>query len=138
MDINSLLTPDAELKVIDEGAWIDDLPDAPGLRLRVIGLTSKDARKSQEQKQAQLRQKNRGKPLTSDQLAQCTKEVLAEVVLKDWEGLTSDGKAVPYSKELAKQWIESRNGERFTELVLDAAQRLDRDAGEFVEEVSKN
>lgn len=138
MDINSLLTPDAELKVIDEGAWIDDLPDAPGLRLRVIGLTSKDARKAQEQKQAQLRQKNRGKPLTSDQLAQCTKEVLAEVVLKDWEGLTSDGKAVPYSKELAKQWIMSRNGERFTDLVLDAAQRLDRDAGDFVEEVSKN
>lgn len=138
MDINSLLTSDEELKVIDDGTWVGDFADAPGLSLYVVGLTSKEARKAMEAKQAKLRLKNRGKPLTSDQLAQCTRETLYEVVLKDWSGLMSDGKEVKYDKALAKKWIESRNGEKFTNLVLEASQILDREAGEFVKEVTKN
>lgn len=138
MDINDLIMSDEALKVIDEGTWVGDFVDAPGLELLVTGLKSESARKAIQQKQQVLRGKNRGRPLTDDQLAKVTKEVLYEVVLKDWRGLKSNGQELKYSKEQAKKWITSRNGEKFTGLVLEAAQRVDAEASEFVEEVTKN
>lgn len=138
MELNEIVLTDEALNVIDSGAWVDDIEGAPGLRLFVIGLTSKDAKKALEQKQAALRMKNRGKQLTNEQLANCTREVLAEVVLKNWEGLTQDGKPVEFSPELAAKWILSRNGERFTGMVLQASQQVDANASEYIKEVSKN
>lgn len=138
MDINDLIMSDEALKVIDEGTWVGDFVDAPGLELLVTGLQSEAARKAIQQKQQVLRGKNRGRPLTDDQLAKVTKEVLYEVVLKDWRGLKSNGQELKYSKEQAKKWITSRNGEKFTGLVLEAAQRVDAEASDFVEEVTKN
>lgn len=138
MDIKDLITPDEQFRVIDDGAWVGDFVEAPGLELKVVGLRSKNARKAMKQKQADLRKKNRGKPLSDEQLSQCTKEVLHEIVLKDWKGLTDGDKAIPYDRKMAKTWIESRNGEDFMNLVLEACQHLDRNAGAFVGEVTKN
>lgn len=137
MDINDLIVSDDALKVIDEGTWVGDFDGAPGLELLVTGLTSKPARDFVQKRQQVLRGKNRGKPLTDEQLATISKDVLVEVVLKDWRGLKSNGQELKYSKDLAKQWINSRNGERFTSYVLDAAQRVDAEAADFVEEVTK-
>lgn len=138
MDINDLIISDEALKVIDEGTWVGDFADAPGVELLVTGLQSEAARKAIQQKQQVLRGKNRGRTLTDDQLAKVTKEVLYEVVLKDWRGLKSNGQELEYSKEQAKKWITSRNGEKFTALVVEAAQRVDAEASDFVEEVTKN
>lgn len=138
MEINDLILSDEALSVIDNGTWVGDFDEAPGLELMVCGLQSVEAQKLLKQKQAQVRTKNRSKPLSEDQLANITKEVLYEIVLKDWRGLKSGGKDVAYSKEQAKQWIMSRNGERFTHLVLRAAQQVDAQASEFAAEVSKN
>lgn len=138
MDINEIIFSDEALNVIDTGTWVGDLIEAPGLELLVCGLRSKDAQKSMEQKQAHLRLKNRGKPLTTEQLAKTMRETLAEVVLKDWRGLKEGDKPVPYSKELATKWITSRAGEKFANLVLQAAQQVDDQANDFVEQVTKN
>lgn len=138
MDINDLIISDEALKVIDEGTWVGDFIDAPGLELLVTGLQAESARKAIQQKQQALRGKNRGRTLADDQLAKVTKEVLYEVVLKDWRGLKSNGQELKYSKEQAKKWITSRNGEKFTGLVLEAAQRVDSEANDLIEEVKKN
>lgn len=138
MDINNLILTDEALNVIDNGAWFDDFEEAPGLRLKVRGLQSDASRDLLNQKQAQARAKNRNKPLTDKQLAHCTREVLHEVVLLDWDGLKDGDKPIKYSQELAKKWIMSRNGERFAGLVIHAAQQIDAQAGDFVEEVTKN
>lgn len=138
MDINDIILSDDALNAIDNGVWIDDLDGAPGLKLLVVGLTSKTAQKTLDQKQATARLKTRGKALNTDQLAKCMRETLAEVVLKGWEGLTQGGKPVEYSPELASEWILSRNGEKFTGIVLQAAQRVDDQANDLVKEVSKN
>ena len=138
MDIKDIILTEKALNAIDSGVWIDDLIEAPGLRLLVTGLRSKEAQKAQEQKQAHLRLKNRGKPLTDAQLAKAMKEVLAEVVLKDWDGLYDNGQPVPYSKELATKLLTSRAGEGLASLVLAAAQKVDDQANDFAEEVKKN
>lgn len=138
MDINDLILSDKALAVIDGGAWIGDFPEAPGLELLVTGMNSEKARKSLLNKQQVLRAKNRNRPLTDDQLAKITKEVMYEDVLQGWRGLTSGGKDVPYSKEMAKQFITSRGGEMFTALVLQAANQVSQEANELAEEVKKN
>lgn len=138
MDINDLVLNEKALAVIDAGEWMDAGDDAPGVEFLVTGLQAEGARKLMKQKQAKMRQQARGKALTDEQYATITKEVLIEEALKDWRGLKSDGKDMPYSKELARKFIMSRGGDKFTKLVLNAAQRLDDDANSFVEGVAKN
>lgn len=138
MDINDLILSDKALEVIDNGTWVGDFPEAPGLELLVTGMNSKEARKMLMEKQQLLRTKNRNRQLTDDQLANITKEVLYEVVLKGWRGLKSGGKDVPYDPKLAKDWITSRNGEKFTNLVLEAARRVSEEANDMIEDVKKN
>lgn len=138
MDIKDLILSDDAISLIDNGTWVDDLPGAPGMRLFVCGMESEPARELLDKKIADTRMKNDGKPLTNEQHERLAKEVAAEVVLKDWDGITDDGKPVKYSQKLAAQWMLSRNGKRFSGLVLHAAQRLDNQANKFAEAVTKN
>lgn len=138
MDIKNLVLSDDALNVIDNGAWVGDFDGAPGLELKVCGMNSQEANKARIKAQETERMKNKGQMLTTEQLADCTRIVLAEVVLKDWRGLTDNGQEVKYDKAKAKEWIMSRNGERFAGLVLMAAQSIDGDANAFVDQVAKN
>lgn len=138
MDINEILISDQALSNIDNGTWVDELAEAPGVRLLVTGLRAKSARALMEKLQTKARLKNRGRVLNDDQISMVTREVLAEVVLKGWEGLKDKGADVPYDKALAKKWLLSRNGEKFVALVIEAALRVDGQADEFVEDVEKN
>lgn len=138
MDINDLVLSEKALAVIDKGEWIEAGDEAPGLEFLVTGLQAEASRKLMKQKTAAMRKKNRGKALSEEQYSTITKEVLVEESLKDWRGLTSDGKELPYSQDLARKFIMSRGGEKFTRMVLQAAQRLDDEANDFVEGVTKN
>ena len=138
MDINDIVLNDDALAIVDAGEWMPAGEDAPGVEFLVTGMQAEGARKLMKAKQASLRLKNRGKALTDEQYSMITKEVLVESVLKDWRGLKSGGEDLPYSQELAKKFIMSRGGERFTMMVLSAAQQLDSSANAFVEKVAKN
>lgn len=138
MDINDIVLNDEALAIVDKGEWMPAGAEAPDVEFLVIGMQSDAARKLMKAKQAKLRAQSRGKPLTDDQYSAITKEVLVEEVLKDWRGLKSGGKDLPYSQDLARKFIMSRGGDRFTMMILEAAQRLDRDANAYVEEAAKN
>lgn len=138
MELNSLVLTQEAVNVIDNGAWVGDLPGAEGLELFVVGMESEQAKKAMVTAQANTRLKNKGAPLTGEQHADATRLVLADVVLKDWRGLTEGGNPVAYDKAKAQEWITSRRGERFAGMVLIAAQRLDASAQDFVETVAKN
>ena len=138
MDINELIFSDEAIDLIDNGTWVDDLPGAPGMELLVCGLQSQAAQDLLDKKHAAARMENGGEPITEEQHTRCLKEVLAEVVLKDWKGIDDGGKPVKYSQKLAAKWITTRNGKRFSNLVLHAAQRLDMQANKFAETIAKN
>lgn len=138
MDINDLVLNDDALAVIDEGQWVAAGEKALGVEFFVVGLKSQDAKKHLKELQAVARKKNRGKPLTEEQYAECMQDALINVVLKDWRGLTSNGEELIYSKDLAEKFIRSRGGETFSMMVLEAAATLDAEANDYVEEVSKN
>lgn len=136
MDINDIVLNEKALAVVDNGEWIE-ADNAPGVEFLVTGMESAEARKLIKSKQAAMRMKSKGKPLTDDQYSRITKEVLIESVLKGWRGLKDGGKDLPYSQEKAREFILSRGGERFTMMVLQAAQTLDNNANAYVEDVTK-
>lgn len=137
MDINDIILNDAALEVIDNGEWME-VDEAPGLELLVTGMQADSARKAIKAQQAKVRAQSRGKALTEEQYSNITKEVLIEHVLKGWRGLKNNGEDLPYSKDMARKFIMSRGGDRFTMMVLSAAQRLDDNANAYVEEAAKN
>lgn len=138
-DINNLIQSAAELEVIDGGAWVGDLDDAPGVELKVRGLKSVEARKAMEACLAGFRAKNKGKPITEQQYAEAMRTTLADAVLLDWRGLSADGKALKFDAALARAWLTTRQGEKgFQPLVMAAAQRLDDQSAEFAKAVTKN
>lgn len=138
MDINKLILSDAAVDALESGAWVGDLPGAPGVEVKVIGTTSKAYRKAIGAKIEALRKKSKGAPLEQEQVTACVREVFAEFALVDWRGLTKDGEPFPFDRDTARQWLTSRNGETFADIVANAAQRLDADANSYVETVTKN
>lgn len=138
MDINNLVYSDKALDLIDNGTWVGELPGADGLELFVTGMGSPEVAKAMDAEQTAARVKNKGKPLSDTQRADCTRRVLASHVLKGWRGLTSNGAPVEYDAAKAVEWLTSRNGERFAGLVLVASQRVDMMANDFAETVAKN
>lgn len=138
MDINDIILSDKALDLVDNGTWIGDLDELPGVELYVTGLQSDSAQKLMRSKQAAQRAKNRNKPLTDDQQTAIVREVLGEVVLNDWRGFTSNGKPLEFDRETVRKWLMLRNGEKLATAVLVAAQRVDQQAAELAKELSKN
>lgn len=139
MDISNFVLSDDALKVIQEGAWIDDLDEAPGVRLHVTGWARNEAVQTKLRTKLEAIQKSqRNKPATDKQRAEVVRELLADDVLKDWDGFKDGGKVLKYDAKLAKQWLTSPNGAALAGLVLSAAAEVDQRANEFVEGVTKN
>lgn len=136
VDISQLVLSDDALSVIDDGAWID-AAGFEGVKFKVRGYQSQQVRDFMRKKQAEVRANQSGKPIDAEQLDYITREALAEVVLLDWSGLKENDKPLKYSKDLAKQWLTSRNGEQFTLLVIHAAHKVDAEATTLAETLKK-
>lgn len=138
MDISKLILTDAGLNAIDNGVWVDDVPGYPGVSVLVTGLSSESAQANLKTKKAAIRLSNGGKPLTIEQESSAAREMMAESVLKGWKGITDGGVDVEYTPELAREWMTSRKGDVFANLVLLAAQKVDSNANELVKVLTKN
>lgn len=138
MDINELIVSDAALGVIDNGAWVSDLPGYEGCRLFVCGMQSEKAQKFIQGRQAQVRAENNGDPLTHEQHLKISREVLGEVILSNWDGFTDKGEPVAFDKKKAAAWLATRNGDKLAGIVFYAANKIDSAAESFVEKASKN
>lgn len=140
MDINEILIPETAIKAIEEGHWVEDIPNAPGLRLRVRGLSSRKVLGLHDLKirKAPRTDKNADGSLKSEASLRITREVYAEAVLLEWDGITANGKPVPYSKEMAKKWLSDRSGDNFMRFVTYAANEVDELQNETAESLEKN
>lgn len=137
-DISKLVRSDEAISAIDNGVWVGDFEGFPGLEFKVLGMTSEAAKKSMNEAKAEARLANSGEPLTEEQLSKVTTKVLASTVLKDWRGLSDGDEPVKFTRNLAQQWLTSRNGEQLALLVLRAAYQVDARAEDFVEKTAKN
>lgn len=140
MDINEILIPETAVQAVEDGHWVDDIIGAPGLKLRVRGLSSRKVQNYRDNKLRRVARKDRDAQgnVKAEVISQITRDVLVEVVLLDWDGIKQDGKPVPYSKDLARKWLTGRTGDRLVGFVTDAALQVDDLQNETDEDLEKN
>lgn len=140
MDINEILLSEKAIAEIDDGVWIDDIADAPGIRLKVRGWSSEkvQAAKSFKERRAPRKERDATGALSHAAQIRIIRELVSDVILLDWEGLTEGGKPLPYSRELARKWLTSRTGDKFLGMVSDAATQVDNRLEDAAEELEKN
>lgn len=115
------------------GAWVKDIPDLPGVELKVRGSDCADARKLRTVliEQIPRARRLRGRISQEDQDA-IEIAVLHRVLLQDWSGIEDDDdKPLAFSKELALQYLEDPRFTTFRRGVIWATNVVaeDQEAG---------
>lgn len=139
MDINDLETPEEVVRKIEGGRWVDDIPECPGLRLRVRGIKSKlyQAEYSARLQEVPNKERNRNGFPTLDANIKAQGIAAAKQLLLEWEGLESNGEPVPYDPQLAKKYLTNPRG-NLLDAVIWAATLVDREARIATEDIEKN
>jgi hypothetical protein len=125
---------------LEEGAWVGNIPELTGLRLRVRGANNKDWRRIQSKLiEGVPRKKRVGGRMDPDEQDRITAILLRETCLLDWDGLEDDdGKPLPYSKEMAGKLLSDPQYAKFREGVMWAASIVAEQTEAEVEDDAKN
>lgn len=120
------------------GAWVDDIPTLPGLRLKVEALDGFTAQKAQTRAVRDLPIGRRVAALSPEDALDVETEVLA-AILHDWDGLEDDeGNAIQCSPTRARELLTDPDFDLFRAAVRMAA-GIVREAGRLdAEEAAKN
>jgi hypothetical protein len=111
-----------------DGRWVDDIPNMPGLRLKVRGLSCFAATSLRRAKERAVSRDDRERGVIKLQVEQrIQREVMHEAILLDWEGLTNAGEPVPYSREQAAHLLLDPDYDIFAGAVAWAAGLVDTD-----------
>ena len=107
----------------ENGAWVDDIPEMEGLRLKVRGSNNADWRRLQARLiDAVPRKKKIGGRLDPDEQDRIMSSCLLNACLLDWSGLEGDdGQSLPYSKPMAQKLLTEPQYRRFRDGVVWAA-----------------
>lgn len=125
---------------IAEGQWVGDIPDMGNLRVLVRGLSSPAVASARARKEriAPRKDRNRDGSLKTAVALQIAAEVLHESVLLDWDGITNEGKPVPYDVKLAKQWLTDPDYKDFANAVAWASMVVDRGEADQIDDIAGN
>jgi hypothetical protein len=137
MEIGSLKRNSA---AVSSGQWIGDIPGMGDVQFKVRGFSSPMAiaYRSRKERSAPRSDRNRDGTLKPEASVRVISELLAEVVLLDWSGITDGGEPVLYSAELAMEWLTDPDMVFFADGVAWAAQVVDRGSAEMREDLEKN
>lgn len=124
----------------EAGAWVENIPDMEGLRLKVRGANNRDWRRLQTKLiQAVPRKRRMSGNLDPDDSDNITNHCLLNTCLLDWEGLEDDeDKPLPYSKEMATKFMTDPDYRRIRDAVSWAANKIADEGQEDVEADSGN
>lgn len=140
MDIKDLFRSPAQVQAVEDGRWVDKIPNLGDVQLKVRGLSSEAYKTALEEALRVVPRKKRdrdGTPFLSERKRIVT-ELLHKVILLDWKGISDDGKAVAYSQEIAKEWCTNPSYAQFADAVAYAAGIVDNDQELVKEEVAGN
>ena len=103
-----------------EGAWV---PLSATARIKVARMGNARYREYMRKKSAPYRQSGIANAVPSEVLEQIVREAVAETILVDWAGITTDGKEIPYSKETSLLFCTDLKD--FYNVVLTAADNME-------------
>jgi hypothetical protein len=124
---------------IEQGDWVDNIPEMGDLRLKVRGVNCAAwrglARKLAE---AVPRNKKVGGRIAQDEQDRIINECLLAVGVIDWENLTSGGAPLPYAKDAARQFLTDPAFQAFRDAALWACTAVGADTAASSETDAKN
>lgn len=107
---------------VEQGAWVDDIPEMGDLRLKVRGFGNSDFRKMQGRLyDAEPRQNKVGGRLAPERQDFITARCMLHTILIDWDNVEDANGKVPYSRELAETMLTDPKYRRFRDAVSYAA-----------------
>jgi hypothetical protein len=118
MDIYKQFKTDETKEV--EGVWVSLSPTA---RIKVARMGNKAYRDFVKRKSLPYRQAGIIGDIPPDVFQQIVREAVAETILVDWEGITTDGVTIQYSKEQALVFCTDLKD--FYNLVLTASDNIE-------------
>ena len=83
---------------IEHGAWVSDLPNLPGVSVKVRGAFNSDYNRLLAKLRGELSQEEWQDPAVQDSIETT---LLHETILLDWDGIED----APYSPEMAQQLL---------------------------------
>jgi hypothetical protein len=125
MDISTIKQDSA---AIEAGQWVENIPDWPGARFRTRGLNSATAETLRDTKIRALPDSDRDDDgnVKPDVVKRIAREVLAEAVLLEWDGLTDAGKPFAYDPTTAAKLLTNPDFKKFQDIVAWCAGKVDR------------
>jgi hypothetical protein len=109
---------------LEQGDWVDKIPEMAGLRLKVRGSQNKDWRKLQQRLINSVpRNKRVAGQLDPAEQDRISIVLLRDACLLDWDGIDGeDGKPLPYSKDQANEYLTNPiYGGKFRDAVVWAS-----------------
>lgn len=107
MDINELAAYSAGAEA---GQWVQNIPNMPGVKLKVLGGSSAAYKRAREAKFRAIPASDRspeGIP-SAVALEAAAREAMHEVALLDWAGVTVNGEDFAYDREIARKLLDPR------------------------------
>jgi hypothetical protein len=122
----------------DHGAWMDNLPDAGDLRVKVRGVGNRDWDRLQNKLLAAVPRAKKMNGLDPEERDRIYPILLVKTILLDWENLEDDdGNPIPYSQEKALELLTDPTL-NLKEIVLYAANNVAEQVREDGEADAKN
>ena len=130
---------EVDQKIVEEGTWVSNIPEMPGVRLKVRGSNNKDWRRMAQRLVNAVPRKNRVNGILDPEEAdRISATILANTGLLDWEGLESatTNETQPYDKKLAAEWLVKY--EKFRSGVQYACDQVAQGIEDEIEEIAGN
>jgi hypothetical protein len=121
------------------GAWINEIPEMDGLRLKVRGANNRDWQRLQTKLIRALPRDRRRLALDPVDNDRINGILLRDTALLDWDGLDGDDdKPIPYSKEKAGELLLDPQYAPFRNAVMWAAATVAEQRADEIEDDAKN
>lgn len=121
MDIASLQVPD---ELFRDGLWVEAPDLGPGVAWRICSPDTPAYQRLYDRLIGELPIEKRFPP-DAEAIDAVQYRCIAEVLLKDWRGLTVDGKPVPFSPTQALEWLTVPRFVRIRRSIRAAANRVE-------------
>jgi len=122
----------------EKGDWVE-VPDLPGVSLKVRSLYNKDYQHAQQVAARKMARRYGKQPIPPDVQTKTYARLLSDHVLLDWSGITDEnGDAVSYSVEFGRDVLADPQYRRLADAVAWAAGVVGEQDVEDLEDDAKN
>ncbi|XUM25114.1 phage tail assembly chaperone (plasmid) [Bradyrhizobium oligotrophicum S58] len=108
--------------LIEQGDWVEDLPDMPGIRIKARGLGNSDYRKLEAKLIRQVPRALRIEGLAPKDQDRIMGRLLLETVVLDVQGLEDDSGPITYTRALGEKLLLDPEFARFRAAAATAAE----------------